>query len=363
VIRLPPLTLPGYNRAVKFSTSLPRTLLAALIALSAAWLAGCEQMQLGYYRTPGNLPTVSVEAAQDASPLPADTVTPSPPATIPTLATVTPSPTLTITPSPTRTPVVCTDTQGEIVEESFVSQLTGGTFHYRVYLPPCYAASERRYPVLYMLHGLGAGMDDSQWDRMGLDEAADQGIAQGVLAPMIIVMPNGNDADHAQNHGPSPYPEVIVGELMPAIQEQYCTWNLPEMRAIGGLSRGGYWAYWVAFSYPDLFGKVGGHSPYFFQPDYPTDKNPNNLVDTAPGIEGLEMYFDHGPQDYDQVIGGVAQFIDRLSRRGIEVTYVQNPSGGHTEEYWSSHVADYLTFYTQGWPRDRGALPSCHAPD
>lgn len=272
------------------------------------------------------------------------------------------TPTLQPAPSPTRTPLPCTDTTGSVLEESFVSGITGSEFNYRIFLPPCYAAAERRYPVLIMLHGLGPGMDDTQWDRMGLDEAAEQGIAQGGLAPLIIVMPDGNDADHAGYDGPSPFPEVVVQELMPHVQRHFCTWNEPDAWAIGGLSRGGFWAYYIAFSHPELFARVGGHSPYFYEPEFAAEKNPSNLVDSAPGIERLAMYMDHGPDDYDQVITTVLNFKQRLEARGIEPLHIVNGVGDHTEAYWSQHVSDYLNFYASGWPRSPDELPSCHAP-
>lgn len=318
-------------------------------------VTGCGPLQVGYYLTPQNYPTLPA-----SDPPPATLPGPAPDSSSLPVATELPTPTA--LPDPTRTPIPCTEITGSVLLESFVSQITGEEFRYRIYLPPCYAATGQRYPVLIMLHGLGAGMDDSQWDNLGLDDAADQGYAQGALPPMIIVMPNGNDADHAGYNGPSPFPEVIVEELVPQLEQQFCTWNEPDMRAIGGLSRGGFWAYWVAFSHPDLFGRVGGHSPYFYTPDYPSDKNPGNLVDTARGIERLAMYFDHGPQDYDEVIAGVQNFVTRLERRSIHSEHVVNPTGGHTEEYWARHVADYLAFYAADWPRDVASFPSCHVP-
>lgn len=332
-------------------------LLAALILTFSA--AGCQQLQVGYYLTPQNIPTLSATSTQP--PGGGDSAADGPPPS-PTAPAAPVTPTLQPSPSPTRTPIPCDETRGSILQESFSSRLTGKAFRYRIYLPPCYAATARRYPVLIMLHGLGEGMDDSQWDQLGLDEAADEGFAQGVLAPLIIVMPNGNDADHAGFNGPSPFPEVVVQELIPHVQARFCTWNDPDLWAIGGLSRGGFWAYWIAFQHPELFGRVGGHSPYFYKPDFPTDKNPANLVDTAEGLDRLSMYFDHGPQDYDEVIAGVQDFVTRLERRGIHPEVVINLVGGHTEDYWARHVGDYLSFYAADWPREVEDFPSCHEP-
>jgi len=272
-------------------------------------------------------------------------------------ATAAPMPSPTPSASATLTP--CYETEGQVIERSFSSRMAAHEVRYRVYLPPCYALTDRRYPYVIMLHGLGYGMDDGQWVRLGLTEAADLGYTRGSLPPMIIVMPNGNDAFYADDAGP--FPEMIVEELIPLVEASFCSWNDPSKRAIGGLSRGGFWAYWIAFRYPELFSRVGGHSGYFYDAYTPTDKNPNNLVDTAQGIEHLAMYLDHGAQDHD-VDERVQDFAERLRRRGIEPDYVVNPVGQHVEDYWAAHTADYLAFYAADWPRDIATYPSCHDP-
>lgn len=307
-------------------------------------------------------PTPGPSSAGLTASAPAAAAAATPTAVPPTL-TLTPTITLTPAPTATRTPVPCTESWGTVIEDSFVSKYTEEPFHYRVYLPPCYSATERRYPTLYIFHGLGFNMDDEQWDRMGIDEAENQGYAQKALPPMIIVMPNGNDADYGASYGPSDFPDVVTDELIPLIDSHYCTWAERDMRAIGGLSRGGFWAYWIAFNHPELFSRVGGHSPYFYEPIYPSEQNPNNIVGTAEGIEDLKMYIDNGGQGRDaiEVMPGVQRFIARLEARGIEVEYVLNPFGDHVEEYWAEHVAEYLSFYGADWPLDVEQYPSCHS--
>ncbi len=334
-----------------------QSLLAFTFLLLGA--VGCEKLQPGYYLTPEHYPTRPADrslAVETALPSP----TATPPSTVNAIPTFTPtlpsaSP---VPPTSTPTPLACTETQGVIIHDALMSQITGSAFRYRIYLPPCYAQSKRRYPYLIMLHGLVPGsdvMNDSQWDQLGLDEAADQGYAQGALPSLVIVMPNGNDAEYAYDAGP--LPEVIVQELIPTLESRYCLWGDAAHRAIGGLSRGGYWAYWIALSHPDLFARVGGHSPFFYEAASPAEKNPNNLVDSAPNIEHLMMYFDHGQQDYVDV--GVRDFVSRLERRGITPQYVVNPTGSHTEDYWAAHVADYLLFYSADWPRRVEDFPPC----
>ncbi len=339
-----------------------RILQLALFVVLVLSLVACDQLQQGYYLTPENYPGVEIDPSTPTlipTPLPPTGSTATPVSTVRAVPTETltplPPPTETAPPEPTR--ITCPDTKGVMVFDAFSSSYTGGMVNYRVYLPPCYALSGKRFPVLIMLHGLGVGMDDAQWDEMGLDEAADAGFADGSLSPLIIVMPNGNDAGHESSYGD--YPKILVEELIPRIESLYCTLDHPTGWAIGGLSRGGYWATWIAFSYPDLFSRLGGHSPYFFEPESSTEKNPNNLVDGILGIGHMAIYFDHGKQDYPQVLEGVGEFVSRLRRQGIVVEYVINEQGDHTEAYWSEHVADYLAFYTAEWPRDLNDLPAC----
>jgi enterochelin esterase-like enzyme len=320
-------------------------------------VAGCDRLQPGYYLTPGHLP----------SPTSLPTGTLAPTLTLPSTrqvagaatATGTPSPTPVITPTPT--PFVCVEEHGQIVQVQFFSATLQRNMGYRIYLPPCYSITGRRYPYLIIMHGLVPGttvMNDDQWDRMGLDEAADKGYRDGTLPPMIIVMPNGNDARHGDDT--SPFPIVVVNDLMPEIEANYCTWNTSAGRAIGGLSRGAFWAYDIALEHPDLFDRVGGHSPFFYDGDY-KQHNPYNLLGTVKGIERLKMHIDYGADDYVDV--GVKQFMDKLQQNyGIVPELVVNSKGAHNEEYWSAHTADYLAFYGADWPLDAAQLPACDTP-
>jgi len=70
--------------------------------------------------------------------------------------------------------------------DTFPSIVAGGeNLRYRVYVPPCYQESGRRYPYLILLHG--AASREDQWENLGVTLAADQGFTLGVLPPMIIV--------------------------------------------------------------------------------------------------------------------------------------------------------------------------------
>jgi len=238
------------------------------------------------------------------------------------------------------------------------SALVETMVRYRVYLPPCYDFTGKQYPTLIMMHGWvenSDAMNDDQWVRLGLAAAEDQGIAAGKLPPMIIVMPNGNDMD--QGSDGSPYAEIVATELLPEVERQFCAWPDPAMRAIGGLSRGGFWSFSVAFQYPGLFSRVGGHSLFVYSGDF-KDNNPFDLLDTPMDIGSPEIWIDHGAQDY--VRDNASLFAQKLAKRGVHVQYVVYPQGSHVESYWAAHVADYLAFYGADWSLDAASYPDCN---
>jgi hypothetical protein len=91
--------------------------------------------------------------------------------------------------SPTVTPKpVCWNVNGRIEKGMQTTPLLRQPLEYRVYLPPCYDQQpDRRYPVLYLIHG--QSYTDDQWERLGAGKTADDLISNGNIPPFIIVMP------------------------------------------------------------------------------------------------------------------------------------------------------------------------------
>jgi len=256
------------------------------------------------------------------------------------------------TPEPLVAGDLCIGTRGQVSVHHFYSKILQRQVRYRIYLPPCYEQAGRLFPVLYMFHGLNYG--DSQWDTIGLDELADAGIVAGEIAPLIIVMPNSWGIDRDPDGGPGSFEDVVVNELIPYVERHYCAWNAREGRAVGGLSRGAFWALEIAFRHPDLFASVGGHSPAVFWDNAPPQYNPYYLADDAPDLESLRIYLDVGEQDW--LARWVVRFLERLDERGLAYTFSTAP-GDHGYAYWRSQVAAYLVFYTAAWPSDWRQLP------
>ncbi|HRQ36448.1 MAG TPA: alpha/beta hydrolase-fold protein [Chloroflexota bacterium] len=337
------------------------------------WLVGC-----------GGQTAVPV----DAAPLPTSVWTPTavytprftavPPATLtphPTSSAtpIIPTDTPTVTPTPSPTPriqptfpltvtapyldeppaVVPCDGEGFLFRSRFPSRVAGPWRSYHVYLPPCYGQDGRTYPVLYLLPG--SIQEDDQWLNLGLAWHADGGIGDGRYPPFIAIMPAANPLGNNLSGGPYSLEAVIVEELLPYVEANYCAWADPAGRSIGGISRGGYWALMVAFRHEGLVTAVAGHSSSLRLKTDPAPYNP--LANYADADRSqLRIWLDWGEEDF---LRRGQEDLDRLlTAAGIPHQTTVNP-GGHNEDYWATHLVEYLDWHTAVWPPDRTVYPPC----
>jgi S-formylglutathione hydrolase FrmB len=145
--------------------------------------------------------------------------------------------------------------------ETLAAAILGGkALPYRVMLPSDYATSTRRYPVLYLLHGL-TGDENDWWTRTRLSEYA-------ARYHLIIITPGVGDSWYA-NSASDPqarYEDVIIKDLIPYIDAHYRTVAKREGRAIAGLSMGGLGAIKFALRYPQMFSFAASFSGAFGVP-------------------------------------------------------------------------------------------------
>jgi enterochelin esterase-like enzyme len=228
---------------------------------------------------------------------------------------------------------------------TFFSAIVGQEQPYRVYLPPCYDFNDDRYPVLYMLHGYP--FDDSHWDQIGIDEAANAGIIGGTLPPFIIAMPAADNEGTFTNTsgGPGSFEALLLDEFIPFVDSTYRTVDVAEGRAIGGMSRGGVWSLEIAFRNPDRFAAVGGHSAALNVNLAPPVYDPLYLA-ADPTIRSLRIYLDAGKGDW--VLPGMEDLHAALTVAGV-AHYYKLYEGFHDNSYWAEHVAEYLEFYAAEW--------------
>ena len=258
---------------------------------------------------------------------------------------------------------------GEIEKGSIASQHLGRDIPYVAYLPDGWAGvaaargdgdlvrhgdqrgagAGRRYPVLYLLHGLGD--DETTWVRLGdIRATLDRLIAAGELPAMIVVMPGAGRSWYVDDVRPggagsgamfSGFSEDFIG----AIEQRYPTLTCRDGRAIGGLSMGGYGAVLAGVTQPDRFRAVISLSGSLFSPDkasfdarqklyerifggvfgVPPDYSRFNawnvftrLAAVPDGKPVPDMFLSAGDDDFSSILTGTVRFHVALRRRGLE---------------------------------------------
>lgn len=242
---------------------------------------------------------------------------------------------------------------GMLFRSRFPSAVGGPWRNYHIYLPPCYGDDGRVYPVLYLFHG--SIQLDSHWADLGLVRYLDQKISNGRYAPFIVVMPfNGVEGNTTSGNTHS-IEGITVDALIPTIDSTYCTWDAAEGRAIGGISRGGYWALMLAFRHPELFTAVAGHSSHLRLETDSETYNPLATYATA-DLSHMRIWMDWGETDFLRT--GQQTLQRSLESVGANLTTTVYP-GGHNEAYWMTHLEAYLDWYAAEWPLDRQLYPPC----
>jgi len=263
---------------------------------------------------------------------PAPTATSPPPPT--PSATIAPSrtPTATASATPAPEPTQCAS-QGQIREDVVDTSDYGRQLPFRIYLPPCYQDGVRGWPALYLLHGVNG--DDQSWLSLGLAASADRLMASGAVPGFLIVFPwhrNGLDFE----------PAVLNG-LLPYVEEKYGALPGPTWRAVGGLSRGGRWAFRLTFRYPDVFSAVGLHSPGLRTSDL------NALpawLEQPRWSRSPRVRIDIG--DDDSLLPSVVELVETFDQVGVVYEY-ELGSGAHEAAYWEGQIDVYLRWYGQRW--------------
>jgi enterochelin esterase-like enzyme len=326
---------------------------------------------------PGLDATTPVPASQArvpsrfGTPIPKATPTPTP---VPLASGAVPAPTPTPTRTPTPTPSSVqlasdssasdarlspyrTGIQGSIIERWFYSPELDRDMPYVIYLPPDYATADRRYPVLYMLHGLGGHRDE--WLAYGLMDVVDREILAGNIAPLIVVLPQGDKgywADHT-NDGPR-WGAYMRLDVVQHIDSTYRTLREARYRAIGGLSMGGWGALHNSFIHPEVFAVVGAHSPSLRPDDGSLGflgtgaefaaKDPMEIAKTSSALGALQIWLDSAVED--PWVARARELNDTLTARGLDHTWQEYP-GGHDWTYWHEHAIDYIRFYAHALER------------
>lgn len=210
-----------------------------------------------------------------------------------------------------------------------------------VYTPPGYSA-DRRYPVLYLLHGIGG--DETEWQRFASPNIIlDNLIADGKAEPMIIVMPNGRAQKNDRPEGNvyagaaafANFENDLLKDVIPAIEARYSVISDREHRALAGLSMGGGQSLNFGLAHLDTFAWVGGFS------SAPNTKAPGELVpDPEAAKKQLKLlYLSCGNKDgLIRISQGVHSYLKEQ-----DVPHIWHvDSHGHDAETWSKNLYYYV---------------------
>ena len=135
-----------------------------------------------------------------------------------------------------------------------------------VYTPAEYRKGNKKYPVLYLQHGMAE--DETGWNNQGrMSAIMDNLIAEGKAVPMIVVMDSGNievafnaRSGQSRDEYGADFTDVLLKDIIPHIEKTFRVKADREHRAMAGLSWGGMQTYWTVLPHLDVFSYMGGFS-------------------------------------------------------------------------------------------------------
>ena len=217
-----------------------------------------------------------------------------------------------------------------------------------VYTPAEYEKSNKRYPVLYLQHGMGEG--ETSWMLQGkMQHIMDNAIAKGEAKPMIVVMESGDIkqpfdfASGASNeqglsdYGATFYP-VLLEDLIPYIDKNFRTKKNRKYRAMAGLSWGGHQTFDVVLQNLDKFAWLGTFSGAIFGLDVKTAYN-GVFANAAEFNKKIRyMYMNWGSEDFIKS----GDIVRQLRELGIKVDASESAGTAHEFLTWRRGLHEFI---------------------
>ena len=270
---------------------------------------------------------------------------------------------------------------------SISSAILGRSVEYCVAFPPGYdAASNKRYPTLYFLHGLFE--DERSWLDRGGEQIWETLTEQGAIGNFIVVLPAGGRTFYVNSQdGHDRYEDFFIQEMVPEIDRKYRTRAVASARGLSGVSMGGYGALHLAMRHPDVFGSASAHSaallPKFPDP-LPTEgrwgfyarvlqgpfgsplnesyfdaNNPLTLAEHPERFSHLALYFDCGDHDRYGFNEGAELLDHALSQKNFPHTFALR-AGGHGWDYLHEYMHFSLEFESKVFTQAEKASLTTH---
>lgn len=221
------------------------------------------------------------------------------------------------------------------------SQALGIERRMHVYTPPGYErAQQRRYPVLYLVHG--AGDSDDSWTSIGhAQNILDNLIAQGRAEPMILVMPQGHTPDRVgvERMRNTDFATDLTQDVIPMIDARFRTVPQARSRAMAGLSMGGAHTIHFGLPRPDLFGAVGIFSIGIAEADMAEYRARNEARLRQRAKSGGLVYYAAGRDDFLKALFPPTRKM--MADYGLEVVDFES-DGGHEWANWRDYLHRFL---------------------
>lgn len=234
---------------------------------------------------------------------------------------------------------------GKIDTISYASKTVGTTRKALVYTTPGFSKN-KKYPVLYLLHGIGG--DEKEWLKGGAPQVIlDNLFAEGKIKPMIVVMPNGraikddratgNIMDPEKVQGFATFERDLLDDLIPFIEKTYPTLTDRQSRAIAGLSMGGGQSLNFGLGNLDKFAWVAGFS------SAPNTKLPEVLVPNPEEAKKKLKLLWISCGDADGLLNFSKRTHDYLLQNNVPHVYYLEP-GGHDFKVWKNGLYMFSQF-------------------
>lgn len=242
---------------------------------------------------------------------------------------------------------------GAVAEVQYYSEPLERMRRMHVYTPPGYEKGDQAYPVFYLLHG--ASDSDDSWSTVGrANIIIDNLIAEGKVAPMIVVMPNGHTGSFAWGGGGKPFDQQMKEfvddfnqAIRPYVESHYRVKEGRENRAIAGLSMGGAQTLNISFSDLEDYAYIGVFSSGVFgiaggfnrEPDDSWEEQRAEALGNAELKKNLKLvWFGIGSEDF--LLETSRATVKMLKGHDFDVVEKET-DGGHTWKNWRDYLHEF----------------------
>lgn len=237
---------------------------------------------------------------------------------------------------------------GQVRSFYYYAKSTNEWRHAMVYTPADYEKGKKRYPVLYLQHGMGE--DETGWAKQGrMQHIMDNLIASGEAVPMIVVMESGDikapfrGGDNRQGlstYGNSFY-TVMLNDLIPTIDSQFRTLKDCDHRAMAGLSWGGHQTFDIVLQHMDKFSYMGTFSGAIFGLDVKTAYNGVFTRADEFNKQIHYLFMMSGTEGMDKMFG-TKKLVDELNAQGIHAHYYESVGTDHEWLTWRRGLRQFV---------------------